>query len=115
MTVPNFSHATWFKARASESAQGCFETAFAEGHVALRDSKDRSLPAQVYPAEVWNGWLANLRRGVFTGHRIALSFTGAGVQVRDTATPDAQVHTYTLHEFFCFMSGVHGREFDLAA
>ncbi|MQS17522.1 DUF397 domain-containing protein [Streptomyces kaniharaensis] len=114
-TVPDFTAAIWFKARASESAQGCFEVAFADGHVALRDSKDRTLPAQVYPADVWNGWLDNLRQGILGGHRIVLTFSSDGVQVRDGANPSAQVHTYTRHEYECFMSGVRSREFDLAA
>ncbi|MFJ5120913.1 DUF397 domain-containing protein [Kitasatospora sp. NPDC088548] len=115
MTNPDFTNAHWFKARASESAQGCFEVAHQDGYVGLRDSKDLSLPAQVYPADVWASWLEQLRTGVFTGHRIRLTFVLGAVVVSDSATPTAQVHTFTDHEFRCFMSGVRCREFDLAA
>ncbi|MFJ9521839.1 DUF397 domain-containing protein [Kitasatospora sp. NPDC101801] len=114
-TVPDFSSASWFKARASESAQGCFEVAHTDGHVALRDTKDLTLPPQIYPADVWNSWLDNLRRGVLHGHRIVLTFSLTGVRVHDSADPNGQVHSYTHHEFRCFMSGVRLGEFDLAA
>ncbi len=113
--TPDFSNAHWFKARASESAQGCFQVAHKDEHVALRDSKDESKPAQVYPESVWASWLDQLRAGVFTGHRIQLTFVPGGVVVRDSETPSAQVHTYTDHEFQMFMSGVRAREFDLAS
>ncbi|MEV7122149.1 DUF397 domain-containing protein [Kitasatospora griseola] len=113
--IPDFSSATWFKARASESAQGCFEVAHADGHVALRDTKDRTLPPQIYRADVWNSWLDNLRRGVFDGHRIVLTFSLTGVRVHDSADPDGQVHSYSYREFSCFLSGVRFREFDLTA
>ncbi len=115
MTTPDFSNAHWFKARASESATGCIEVAHEGGHVGLRHSKNPSLPEQVYPADVWASWLELLRAGVYTGHRIELTFIPGGVVIRDSATPTAQVHTFTDHEFQCFLSGVVLGEFDLAA
>ncbi|MCX4750046.1 DUF397 domain-containing protein [Kitasatospora sp. NBC_01287] len=108
------STAHWFKAKASETAQGCSEVAFLAGAVALRDSKRPELPAQVYPAEVWASWLTCLREGRYVGHRVELSFVGGGVTVRDSADPAGQIHAFTQHEFECFLNGVRGREFDLA-
>lgn len=115
-SLPSLNGARWFKARASESAQGCFEVAHLDdGRVALRDSKDRSKAPQVYPADVWASWLDSLRAQRYTGHRIELAFTSDGVSVRDTADPTVPVHRYTSHEFTCFLSGVAAREFDLAS
>ncbi|WP_329568303.1 DUF397 domain-containing protein [Kitasatospora sp. NBC_01266] len=112
---PDMSTARWFKAKASETAQGCFEVAFLDGAVALRDSKHPEQPAQVYPADVWASWLTRLRAGHYTGHRIELAFAdGGGVSVRDSADPAGQIHVFTRHEFDCFLSGVQAREFDLA-
>ncbi|MFF7631750.1 DUF397 domain-containing protein [Kitasatospora sp. NPDC008050] len=110
---PDTSTARWFKAKASETAQGCFEVAFLDSAVALRDSKHPELPAQVYPTHVWMSWLARLRDSQYVGHRIELAFIEDEVTVSDAADPAGQVHVFSRHEFDCFLSGVRGREFDL--
>lgn len=115
MAYPDLSKARWFKAKASESAQGCFEVAILDGGlVALQDSKAPERGAQVYPADVWSSWLENLREGIYTGHRIQMLFVPGGVVVRDSNDPGAVEHQYTDFELECFLLGVRGREFDLA-
>ena len=45
---------------------GCVEVAFlVGGDVALRDTKDRSLPPHVYPSAQWRTFLAGVRAGEF--------------------------------------------------
>ena len=45
---------------------GCVEVAFLpEGAVAVRDTKDRSLPPHRYTAAEWTAFLAGVRAGEF--------------------------------------------------
>jgi hypothetical protein len=45
---------------------GCVEVAFlADGGVAVRDTKDRSLAPHVYTAAEWDAFLAGVRAGEF--------------------------------------------------
>jgi hypothetical protein len=46
----------------NSDSDNCVEVAFLPGGtVAVRDSKDRSQPAQLYPATAWTGLIAALR------------------------------------------------------
>jgi hypothetical protein len=61
-----FGHATWFKSRHSGSEDGCVETAFLpDGHVAVRDSKDRAGPVLLYPPREWRAFIAGVKDGEF--------------------------------------------------
>jgi hypothetical protein len=53
------------RSNGSSGQEGCVEVAFLVGAVALRDSKDRSLPPHRYPAEEWRAFLAGVRAGEF--------------------------------------------------
>jgi hypothetical protein len=59
--------ATWRKSSFSGSGQAsCVEVAFlADATVAVRDTKDRALPAHRYTAAEWAAFLAGIRAGEF--------------------------------------------------
>ena len=67
----NLAGARWRKSSFSGDATGgngggCVEVAFlADGGVAMRDTKDRSLPPHVYTAGEWDAFLAGVRAGEF--------------------------------------------------
>lgn len=45
---------------------GCVEVAFLpDGHVAIRDTKDRNLPPHVYTATEWDAFVAGVQAGEF--------------------------------------------------
>jgi len=57
---------TWIKAKASGENGACVEIAhLADGRVALRDTKDRSLAPHVYTAREWDAFLDGARKGEF--------------------------------------------------
>jgi hypothetical protein len=48
------------------NSSGCVEVAFLpHGAVAVRDTKDRSLAPQVFPAKEWAAFVAGVRAGEF--------------------------------------------------
>lgn len=60
--------ARWRKSTFSNSDDGnnCVEVAFLPGgHVAMRDTKDRSLTPHFYTAVEWDAFLAGARAGDF--------------------------------------------------
>lgn len=61
--------ARWFKSSFSGgNGNGCVEVAFLpSGEVAVRDTKDRSLPAHRYAAEAWEAFVTGVRAGEFDG------------------------------------------------
>jgi hypothetical protein len=64
----NLTGARWRKSSYSGGNDGnaCVEVAFLSGaRVAIRDSKDHSLPAQVFPAAGWVTFTAAVRTGEF--------------------------------------------------
>ena len=51
------------------NGEGCVEVAFlADGQVAVRDTKDRSLPAHLFTAAEWAAFVAGVRAGEFDPH-----------------------------------------------
>lgn len=63
---PDLGAVRWRKSRHSESDKGCVETAFLpDGHVAIRDSKDRSGPALVYTPREWDAFIEGAKAGEF--------------------------------------------------
>lgn len=60
--------AQWFTSSFSGgSGNGCVEVAFLPRcSVAVRDTKDRALPAHTYSARAWDGLLARVRAGELT-------------------------------------------------
>jgi hypothetical protein len=65
-STPDLSSARWRKSRHSETEAGCVETAFLpDGHVAVRDSKNRSGPALVYTPREWDAFIKGAKDGEF--------------------------------------------------
>ena len=60
----NLSQAKWHKSSHS-SANGCVEIAHAEGHIAVRDSKNQQGPVLVFTPIEWRAFLAGVRNGEF--------------------------------------------------
>jgi hypothetical protein len=64
--APDLTGARWRKSRHSDTERGCVETAFLpDGHVAVRDSKDRSGPALVYTPREWDAFIKGAKDGEF--------------------------------------------------
>jgi hypothetical protein len=116
MNTPDLTSAVWRKASRSESVNGCVEVAqLADGLVAVRDSKDTTRPAHIYPGAAWDAFLDQLRGGP-AQDRVEAIVTDDGVTLHDRAlSPSGAPHTYTHHEWACFLDGVHAREPQLAA
>jgi hypothetical protein len=58
----DLSEAKWFKSSYSGADKACVEVAFlAGGHIGVRDSKNPSGPALVFPPEEWEAFTAALR------------------------------------------------------
>lgn len=66
MVEVDLTDAVWRKSRHSAS-NGCVEVAFVEGHVAVRDSKDRLGPVLVFTPVEWDAFVAGVRDGELTG------------------------------------------------
>jgi hypothetical protein len=67
MKTLDLSTAHWFKASASDSANGCLEVAFLDdGRVALRDNEDLSNPPFIVTRHVWECFLDGATKGEFT-------------------------------------------------
>lgn len=50
-----------------DNGESCVEIALLpDGGTALRDTKNRALPAQRHPAKAWAAFLAGVRAGEFT-------------------------------------------------
>jgi hypothetical protein len=63
---PDLSDVNWRKSRHSTNERGCVETAFlVDGRVAIRDSKDREGPAQIYTPREWRAFIDGAKDGEF--------------------------------------------------
>jgi hypothetical protein len=63
---PDLSDAAWRKSRHSAEERGCVETAFlSDGRVAVRDSKDRGVPALIYTRAEWVAFISGAKDGEF--------------------------------------------------
>jgi hypothetical protein len=62
--MAGFSKATW-RTSTYSGGNGCVEVAFADGLVAIRDTKDRRGPMLVFTAAEWEAFLAGAREGQF--------------------------------------------------
>jgi hypothetical protein len=60
----DFSTATWHTSTYS-GGNSCVEVAFIDGHVGVRDSKDRTSPPLVFSVREWEAFLAGARDGEF--------------------------------------------------
>ena len=60
----DLSRAVWRKSTQSYT-NGCVEVAFVDGHVAVRDSKNRSGPVLVFTPFEWTAFLGGVRDGEF--------------------------------------------------
>jgi hypothetical protein len=64
----DLANVQWHKSSASNgnSGTGCVEIAYlSDDGVALRDTKDRTLPPHRYPTAQWSAFLAGIRAGEF--------------------------------------------------
>jgi Domain of unknown function (DUF397) len=62
----NLAHITWRKSRHSGTEDACVEAAFLrDGHIAVRDSKDRHGPALIYTPREWRAFIAGVKDGEF--------------------------------------------------
>jgi hypothetical protein len=63
----DLTDARWRKSSFSgTNGASCVEVAFLPGgHTAVRDTKDRSLPAHRFSATAWQAFLAGIRAGEF--------------------------------------------------
>ncbi|MFJ6669430.1 DUF397 domain-containing protein [Streptomyces sp. NPDC091383] len=114
-TTPDLTHARWRKASLSETAQGCVEVAFVPGDlVAVRDSKDVSKPAHVYPRATWNLFLDHLRGLVPSeASRIVYEINAEAAVLSDREGAAGLPHTFTHTEWLYFLDGVLRRETQL--
>jgi prepilin-type processing-associated H-X9-DG protein len=62
--VVDLSSAVWRKSTLS-NANGCVEVAFLDGHVAVRDSKDREGPVLLFTSSAWSAFIGDVRSGKF--------------------------------------------------
>jgi hypothetical protein len=80
LPVPDTTDLTdvnWRKSRHSSNASGCVETAFlANGHVAVRDSKDRGGPTLTYTPFEWDCFIKGAKDGEFDLPRVHVTATG---------------------------------------
>jgi hypothetical protein len=60
----DLSKVTWRKSSWS-GHDGCVEVAFADGRIAVRDSKDRKGPVLVFTPREWDAFLGGARDGEF--------------------------------------------------
>ncbi|MFE2111182.1 DUF397 domain-containing protein [Kitasatospora sp. NPDC059463] len=62
----DLSKASWFKSSYSNNGGQCVEvSASFPGAVPVRDSKDPSGPALVFPASAWRAFVAGVQAGEF--------------------------------------------------
>lgn len=62
-----FAGATYSKSSYSGGGGGCVEVAFTEDAVAVRDTKDRTIPPHVYTRAEWDAFLKGAKDGEFDG------------------------------------------------
>ena len=60
----DLSAAVWRKSTLSRD-NGCVEVAFPDGHVAVRDSKDRHGPVLLFTPAEWEAFLVGVGNGEF--------------------------------------------------
>lgn len=64
MIVPEISARGWYKSSYSAQANECVETGHVTtGDMAVRDSKDPSGPALVFPASAWTAFVTAIKAG----------------------------------------------------
>lgn len=62
--MSDLSNAAWRKSMKS-GRNGCVEVAFVDGHVAVRDSKNREGPVLHFTSTEWKAFLEGVRDGQF--------------------------------------------------
>jgi Domain of unknown function (DUF397) len=65
MSTPALPGAVWRTSSRSNWQSGCVEVAVVPDSVGVRDSKDRSGPALVFPPSTWRAFVRDLQAGSF--------------------------------------------------
>lgn len=65
-TFPDLTGAQWFKATASETAQGCVEVAHLAEGAAVRDSQNPDAAVLFFTPHEWACFLDGVHQGEFT-------------------------------------------------
>ncbi|MFJ4792593.1 DUF397 domain-containing protein [Kitasatospora purpeofusca] len=64
--LDDLSRASWFKSTHSDNGGTCVEvTADFPGVVPVRDSKDPTGPALLFPSDAWHSFVAGVQAGEF--------------------------------------------------
>ncbi|KJS52267.1 hypothetical protein VM98_32570 [Streptomyces rubellomurinus subsp. indigoferus] len=65
MTKPEISARGWYKSSYSAQANDCVEAGLVlnSGGMAVRDSKDPSGPALVFPTDAWTTFITSIKTG----------------------------------------------------
>lgn len=63
MPTPELAGAVWRTSSHSNNEYACVEVAVGPAQVGVRDSKDRSGPALIFPLSAWRAFLRQLQVG----------------------------------------------------
>lgn len=63
--IPQHTFTDWHKSSFSDPDKSCVEVGYAPGHVAVRDTKDRSKGAHVFTAAEWTAFISSAKYGKF--------------------------------------------------
>jgi hypothetical protein len=69
--APNTEPVRWFKSSRSAANGNCVETAFIDGKIAVRDSKDPEGPMLSFSPGAWSGFVADIHEGHYDQPRTA--------------------------------------------
>ena len=108
--------AVWQKSNRS-GPNGCVEVAFANDHVAVRDSKYRDGPVLLFTPTEWEAfldggaWQKSGRSGM--NGCVEVAFIDDQVAVRDSKHKDGPVLVFTPREWEAFLGGIADGQFRL--
>lgn len=104
--------ASWVKASASTSAQGCVQVRVPRlGVIEIGDTKNPDGPTLTITNADWEHFLTQVIHGTIDSGRLRSEFLPAGgFTLTDTTTPNSPVLAYTKAEWDAFKLGVDAGE-----